>query len=59
MGVIKINTKKSPLLLSRIAPLTFPSPNLDFKAPRKKQDTECRISWQIYLYFKEVSQKAS
>lgn len=43
MGVIKINTKKFLLLLSRIAPLTFPSPNLDFKAPRKKQDTKCRL----------------
>lgn len=50
--------KEIPALrLSGFAPLTFPSPKLDFKAPRKTKIQKCGISCPIYLYFKKVSKK--
>lgn len=59
MDVVKVNKEISVLLLSRISPFTFASLNLVFKAPRENKIQKCRISFLIYLYFKEVSKKAS
>lgn len=58
MSVIKINTKTFLLLLSRIAPLTFPPPYLDFKAPRKTKIQSVGLVAQFTYILRKCPKKA-